>query len=108
MLGADVSVLQAITLFVRVLQDLFRFRSQRQFDRGRDLLAQEGSAFNLFANRFDGKLSSREKASRQRLIFTHQSQQQMLGLNRMSPKLGRFVTREEDDSARLLSIAFEH
>ena len=46
MFGADVSVLQAIALFVSVLEDFLGFRSQRQFHRSRDFFSQERVGLN--------------------------------------------------------------
>ncbi len=74
MFGADMSMLQAIALFMSVLQDFLGFGSQREFNRSRDFFSQEGATFNFFANRFDGQLGPGKKTPGERLIFTHQSQ----------------------------------
>ena len=43
-----------------------------------------------------------------RLVFAHQAQQQMFGLNCRRAKLRRFVTSEENYPARFFGVAFEH
>ena len=50
MFGADMTVLQPVAFFVRVGEYVFRFGSERQFDGGRDLVAQERTPFDLLAN----------------------------------------------------------
>src|SRR5206468_627836 len=49
-----------------------------------------------------------QKAVCQGLIFAHQSQQQMLGLDVRAPVLARLVACKKDYPARLLGIAFKH
>jgi len=41
-------------------------------------------------------------------IFSQQSEQYVLSLDRLGPKLTCFISGEEYDAARLLSIPFEH
>ena len=49
-LGADVVVQQPIGFFGGKLQHALRFRAERDLDRGRDLLAEDGAAFDFLAD----------------------------------------------------------
>src|SRR5262249_47824295 len=44
----------------------------------------------------------------ERLVFAHQAEQQMLGLDGGRAKLRGFVTSKENYPARFFSVAFEH
>src|SRR5688500_3445171 len=101
-------MLEPVTFLVCVSQDVFGFRRERQFNRGRNLLTQERSPLDLFANRLDGNLGAWKKASGQGFVFAHQTQQQVFGFDCRSSKLRRFVSREEDYTARFFGVAFEH
>src|SRR5262249_54403596 len=70
--------------------------------------AQERAAFDLAANGFDRDLRARKKPPRERFVFTHQAEQQMLRFDRRRAKLRSFVTSEENYPARFFSVAFEH
>ena len=52
-LRADVVVQQPVGFFRGELQDALGFGAERDFDRGRDLLAEDGPAFDFFANAFE-------------------------------------------------------
>ena len=80
MLGADVLVVQPLGFLGAIGQHALALVAQRQIDRGRNLLADGGVAFDLLANRFDRRVGA-QKAIRQRLVFAQQAQQQMLGLD---------------------------
>ena len=108
MFGSDVTMLKPVALFVRVCKNVFCFWRERQFNGGRDLFTEQCAAFDLLANRLDGNLSSREKASGQGLVFTHQTQQKVFRFDGRSTKLGRFIAREKDNSPRFFGVAFEH
>jgi hypothetical protein len=90
------------------MQHTLGFRGQRQLDRSRNPLTQQGAAFYLSPNRFNCDLGAGEKAAGQSFVFAHQAQQEMLGLNRGRTELRRLVTRKEDYPSRFFSIAFEH
>ena len=47
---------ETIGLFCRVLQHALGFSAERNFDRGRNLLAEDRAAFNILANIFEGKM----------------------------------------------------
>ena len=87
MLGTNVPMLQPVAFFVGVGENVFGFRRQGQFYRSGNLLAQESSSLDLFADRLDRNLCAREKAARKGLIFTHQAKQEVLRLDGRSSKL---------------------
>ena len=107
MFGADVLVREALGLFSGVGEHALAFVRERQVDGGRDLLANGGVAFNLFADGFDRGMRAK-KAVGERLVFAQQAEQQMLGLDVRRAELAGLVPREEDDAPRFFCIAFEH
>ena len=70
----DVSVLEAVALLVRVCENAFGLRRERQFDRGGNLLAQGRAPLDLLAYGFERGLRAREEARRQRLVLAHEAQ----------------------------------
>ena len=108
MFGADVAMLQPVAFFVGISQNVLGFRRERQFDRGRNLLAQQRTPFDLLPNRLDRDLGAWEKASRKRFVFAHQTEQQVFGFDCRSSKLRRLVACEKDHAARFFCVAFEH
>ena len=53
MLGPDVVVQQTIRFFGGKLQDTLGFSAERNFNRGRNFFAEDGAAFDFFANVFE-------------------------------------------------------
>ncbi len=107
-LGPDVVVQQAVGFLGGVLQDALGFGAEGDFDRGRDLLAKHGPAFDFLANAFEGEVRAGENAAGQTLALANQPEEQMLGLNRDAAELTRLVPREEKNPPRSFRIAFEH
>ena len=107
-LGPDVVVQQAVGFLGGVLQDALGFGAEGDFDRGRDLLAKHGPAFDFLANAFEGEVRAGEDAAGQTLALANQSEEQVLGLNRDAAELTRLVPREEKNPPRSFRIAFEH
>src|SRR5438105_13516114 len=100
-------MIQTLRLFGCVRQNPFALIRKRQVNRGRNLLTNSGSAFNLLPDAFDRGMISQETIS-QILIFADQSQQQVLGLDCGTTELAGFVTSEENDPAGSFSVSFEH
>ena len=69
MLGADVVVQQPVGLFGRELQHALGFGAERDLDRGRDLLAEDGAAFDFLADVFEGQVRARKDPARQALCL---------------------------------------
>ena len=107
-LGPDVVVQQPVGFLGGVLQDALGFGAEGDFDRGRDLLAEHGPAFDFLANAFEGEVRAGENAAGQALALANQSEKQVLGLNRDAAELTRLVPREEQNPPRSFRIAFEH
>ena len=107
-LGPDVVVQQAVGFLGGVLQDALGFGAEGDFDRGRDLLAKHGPAFDFLANAFEGEVRAGENAAGQTLALANQPEEEMLGLNRDAAELTRLVPREEKNPPRSFRIAFEH
>src|SRR5258706_495072 len=74
-LGADVFVIETLGFLGAVGKHSLALMTQRQVDRGRNLLPDRGVPFDLFPDRIDGGVGPEEPV-RQRLIFPKQAQQQ--------------------------------
>ena len=107
-LGADVVVQQAIGLFGRELEHALRLGAERDLDRRRHLLAEDGAPFDLLANRFEGEVRPREDPARQPLALADQAEEQVLGFDRNAPELAGFIAREEEDAPRSFGVPLEH
>ena len=108
MLGADVVVQQPIGFLGGELQHALRFRAERDLDRGRDLLAEHGAAFDFLADVLEREVRAREDAARQPLPFADQSEKEVLGLNGDAAELAGLIAREEENPSRPFCVAFEH
>ncbi len=108
MLGADVVVQQPIGFLGGKLQHALRFRAERDLDRGRDLLAEHGAAFDFLADVLEREVRARENAARQSFSFADQSEEEVLGLNRDATELAGLIAREEENPPRSFCVAFEH
>ena len=107
-LRADVVVEQPVGLFRRKLQHALGFGAEGDFDRGRDLLAEDGAALDFLADAFEGQMGSGKDAAREPLAFADETEEQMLGFNRDAAQLAGLVAREEEDASRSFRVAFEH
>src|SRR5579862_175036 len=107
MFSSNMPVRQAFRFFRGVSQDPLAFVAQRQIDRGRNLLANRGVAFNLLADRFYRGVRPQEAVG-QGLIFAQKPKQQMLSLNIRRPELAGFVARKEDYASGFLRVTFKH
>ncbi len=105
--GADVLVRQPFGLFRGVGEHALALVRERKIDRGRDLLADGGMAFDLLADRFDRCVGTQEPVGK-RLVFAEQPEQQVFGLDIGRSELAGLVPREEDDAPRFLCVAFKH
>ena len=108
MLGADVVVEQAIGFFRRELQHALGFGAERDFDRGRDLLAEDRAAFDFLADVFEGQVRARENPAGQAFSFADQAKKQVLGLDRDASELACFVAGEEEHPPRSFGVPLEH
>src|SRR5579863_7521279 len=107
MFGTDVAMRQALGFFRGVGEDALALVAQWQVDRGRDLLADRGVAFDLFADGFDRGVGAQE-AIGQGLVFAQKPEKQVLSLDVRRPELAGFVAREKNDAPGFLRIAFKH
>ena len=78
MLGADVLVALFLRFFSGVIEDPLAFLAQGHFDRRRDALSNLNAGLDLLANRFYMRLN---KEVGQRPVFTHETEQEVLGLD---------------------------
>ncbi len=107
-LGADVVVQQTVRLFGGELQYALGFRTERNFHRGGNLFAENGPAFDFFANVFEGQVRAREDAARKTFPFANQPKEKMLGLNGDAAELAGLVSGEEEYSPSPFGVPFEH
>ena len=107
-LGPDVVVQQPVGFLGGELQDALGFGAEGDLDRGRDLLAEHGPAFDFLADAFEGEVRAGENAAGQPLPLANQPEEEVLGLNRDAAELTRLVPREEQHPPRSFRIAFEH
>ena len=107
MLGADVFVGKPLGLLGRVSQHPFALVAQGQIDRRRNFFTDRRARFDLLADRFHRRVGSQEAVGKS-LVLSDEPQQQVFGFNVGTAELAGFVAREENYSARLLRVAFEH
>ena len=107
-LGADVGVHQALGFLFGVLEDLVRFRAERDLDRGGELLAGRPALLELGLQHVHGNVGPREQLAGRFLAFLEQAEQQMLGQDLLDALLARLVAGKEEDAFRLLGKLFEH
>ena len=107
-LGADVVVEHPLRLFGREAQDALALGRQRNVHRGRDLLAVEGPALDLLADRLHGQVALREDARGQPLALPDEAQEEVLGLDGVAPELAGLVAGKEDDPPGPLRVTLEH
>ena len=107
-LGADVVVEQTVGFFGGALQHPLRLGAERHLHRGRDLLAEDRAAFDLFSDVLQGQVGPGEDTAREPLPFADQTEQQVLGFDRHAAKLAGLVTSEKQHPARAFRVPFEH
>ena len=107
MFSTYVLVPQAFGFFGGAVQDSLAFRAQWHFDGGGNPLADRDARFNFFPDRLDRTLLA-QKPVGQRLVFAHQSEQQMLGLDVRTPILAGLVPGKENHASRFFCVSFEH
>ena len=107
MFGADVPVREALGLLGGIREYALALVASAEVNRSRNLLADRGVSLDLLANRFDRGMGTQETIS-QGLVFTQESEQEMLGLYIRRPELAGFVACEKDDAPGFLRIAFKH
>ena len=107
MLGADVLVIEPFGFFRAVCEHALALVAERQVDRGRNLFAGGGMAFNLFPDGIHGGMGAQETIG-QLFIFAQQSQQQMLRFDVGAAELAGLIPREEDDSPGLFRVSLKH
>src|SRR5215469_15082937 len=103
MLGPNMPVGKPLRLLRRIRKNPFAFIAERQVDRSRNLLPNGGVSLDLLADRFDRSVGT-EEAVGQGLVFTQESQQEMLGFDIGRPELAGLVACEKDDAPGFLRI----
>ena len=106
--GTDVVVQQTIGLFRRKLQHAFGLGAKRDFDGGRDFLAENRAPFDLLADALERQVRPRENPARESLPLADQPEEQVLGLDRNAAELAGLVAREEENPSRSFRVTFEH
>ncbi len=107
MFGPHVLVAQPLRFFRGAVQDALALRAQRHFHRRGNPLADRDARLDLFSNGFDRTLLPQESVG-ERLVFPHQSQQQMLGLDVRAPILAGLVPGKENYPSCFFCISFKH
>src|SRR5579872_6758901 len=107
MLGADVTVREALGLLRRISEHALALVRERQIDRRRDLLANGGVTLDLLADRFDRGVRA-QKTIGQGFVFAQEPEQEVLGLDIRRPELTGFIARKKDDAPGFLCITFKH
>ena len=108
MLRPDVVVQQTVGFLGGVIQYALGLGAEGNLDRGRDLLAKHGPAFDFLANAFEREMRAGKDAAGQALAFADQSKEEVLGFNRNAAELTRLVPGEEENPPRSFRVAFEH
>ena len=108
MLGPDVVMEEAVRFFGGKLQDALGFGAEGNLDRGRDLLAKHRAPFDFLADAFQGKVRPSKNPAREPLSLTNEPEQEVLGLNRDTAKLGGLIAGEKEHAPRSFRVAFEH
>ena len=98
MLGADVVVAEAQRLTERELEDLLRARRERDLAGG-DLLAGADDADDLSAHALDGDVERLEHACGETLLFTEQTEQDVLRADVVVLEDAGLFLGEDDDLA---------
>ena len=89
---------QAFGLLRRVAEDVLGFVREWKVDRGGDLLSLDAMLFDLPAKSFR-RGPGTDKAHRQSLVFTHQAQEDVFGLNLRRAELTGLIAGKENDAA---------
>src|SRR4029453_4152105 len=95
-------------LFRSELEDALGFRAEGDLDRGRDLFAKHRTAFDFFADAFEGKMRARENPARQPFTLADQAPGKGVGLNGDASGLACLVAGEEEHAPRSFRVTFEH
>jgi hypothetical protein len=106
-LGADVVVSQRQRLAQGQLEHLLRTRGERNLPR-RDLLARTHDPNHLVANLFDRDLESFEYTRGEALLFTQQSQQDVLRADVVVLESACLFLGQDNDLAGTFGEAFKH
>src|SRR4029453_1005768 len=85
-----------------------RLAAERNLDRRRHLLAEDGAAFDFLADTFERQMRSREDPAGEALAFANQSEQQVFRLDRRAAELGGFIAGEKEHTPRSFRVAFKH
>src|SRR5580658_8016572 len=107
MFGADVAVRQALGFLRGVGEHALALVAERKVDRGRNLLADRGMAFDLLSDGFDRGVRPQETVG-EGFVFAQESEKQVLSLDIRRPELAGFVACEKNDASGFLRVAFKH
>ena len=106
MLGPTVSAISAIGFILGVVQNMLARWTQRQIGASRDFRAALCPLLYRRTNRLP--LHCWQPSKARHLLFAHQSQKQVIGVNRWGAECARFIARKEDDAEGSLCKSFEH
>src|SRR5678816_3485169 len=90
------AMVQSFRFLVCVRKNALALVRKRQINRGRNLLTNGGSPFDLLANALDGR-GIPEKSIGQILVFTDKSEQKVFGFDGRAAELTGLVTSKEND-----------
>jgi hypothetical protein len=107
-LGPDIVVNEPFRLFGGESQNPLGFRGEWNLDGSRDLIPDDDAAFDLLANALHRKMGLREDPARETFALANQSEQEVLGFDRVAAQLCGFIAREEDDPLGALGVSLEH
>jgi hypothetical protein len=108
MLRADGGVQHALRLVRGVGQDLLGFLGQGQLGGRRDALHEDPLALDLAPDRLRLDLEALEELVDRLLALAQDAEQDVLRLDHPTAQLAGLVAREEQRSARLFVVLFEH
>src|SRR5262249_50712543 len=107
-LGADVVVEHPLGLLGGETEHALRLGGERDVHGGRHLVAVEGPALDLLADRLHGEVALAEDARGEALALPDEPQEKVLRLDRIASELARLVAGEEDHPTGTLGITLEH
>jgi hypothetical protein len=107
-LGIDEVVTERVGFFGGVVECLFCLCAERDLDRRGQLFAARRLRLNLLSDILEREPSAFQNFRGNSSADAHDSQEDVLGLNRRSTQLARLVPGEEQRSPGALGVPLEH